>query len=327
MCEAESAELFYSKLSGLLEKLPKYEHTNMGAPPDGSDGCVVSEACFFRGQASADWGLHSSLYRLLDTRGVFEERKINKNEKRIANAERRILDLARKNGVGRGLSALEALTVLQHHGVPTRLIDVSTDWKVALYFACETLDSVDGRLFLMATSSNRWFSDFSPRLSEDSSTLLWWDKYALSEWKQSVWPILLPFSDVRMISQRGFFLVGGLTCNYGGHNYYRGTKGSGENNQKLHNDDMRRVSSLAIEFPNSGSGMECGKRLRRFIEKRDDSKWSASALTVRVPAEYKFKIRELLKGEGVFFDSVYPPVMEVRRLLKYAGADQAVIQG
>ena len=321
-CKEETAEAFYAKLNGLLEGLPVYNHTNVGGPPENR---TVSESCFFRGQASADWGLHSSLYRLLEGQGVFEEGggkgKVEKNETKIAEAEKRILSLARENGVGRGLSQLEALTVLQHHGVPTRLIDVSTDWKVALYFACETLDSVDGRLFIVATSVDRWLSNF-PRPEHPEEELVWWDQGALNDWRHSVWPILLPFSDVRMISQRGFFLVGGLASNYGDHNIYRSKK-FGERQVRLNNDDMRRVSSMTVEFPSARGEVGCKDRLEKFIREREKvgskkvEKWKASALTIKVPAEFKFEIRSLLKEDGVHFDSVYPPVMEVRRLLRY----------
>lgn len=321
---AKSAKKFYRELNVLLGGLPTYQHGNTGMP----EGISEAESCFFRGQASADWGLHSSLYRLLEGRDAFKKGrgrgKVEGNETKIAEAEKRILSLARENGVGRGLSQLETLTVLQHHGVPTRLIDVSTDWKVALYFACETLDSVDGRLFIVATSVDRWLSNF-PKPEHLEEDLVWWDQGALNDWRHSVWPILLPFSDVRMISQRGFFLVGGLASNYGSHNYNR-SKNPGEPQSRLNNDDMRRVSSITVEFPKNRYEMSGEKHLEWFIKSRKSvkkvEKWKASALTIKIPAEFKSDIRNLLKRDGVYFDSIYPPVVEVRRLLRYAGVGE-----
>ncbi|MBW6412295.1 FRG domain-containing protein [Schaalia sp. ORNL0103] len=46
--------------------------------------------------------------------------------------------------------------MLQHHGSPTRLIDVTSDWKIALYFACESDNDVDGRIFLIKTNIFNW---------------------------------------------------------------------------------------------------------------------------------------------------------------------------
>ena len=51
----------------------------------------------------------------------------------MINAEINLLNKAREIGIGRGLTALETLTLLQHHGSPTRLIDITSDWRVALF--------------------------------------------------------------------------------------------------------------------------------------------------------------------------------------------------
>lgn len=323
---AKSAKKFYDELSVLLDGLPTYQHENMGM----AKGVSEVESCFFRGQACADWGLHSSLYRLLEGGGKFFEgqRMVDRNERVIAATEKSILDLARQNGIGRRLTALETLTVLQHHQVPTRLIDVSTDWKVALYFACEELDSKGGRLFLISTSPHRWVRDF-PKAVDPGRNLVWWDsKNKLKRWKTSVWPVLLPFSDVRMISQKGFFLVGGLTSSQGEHHYYRKVQYPGAPNESVHNNDMRRISSIAVEFPNYGSKANHRKRLNDFIDVRlgrsvkpRKSKWTAAALTIRVPHQFKGQIRQLLHDDEIFKDSVYPPITEVRRLLRYAASN------
>ena len=68
------------------------------------------------------------------------------------------------------------------------------------------------------------------------------------------------------------------------------------------------------------------KHLEWFIKSRKSvkkvEKWKASALTIKIPAEFKSDIRNLLKRDGVYFDSIYPPVVEVRRLLSYAGVGE-----
>lgn len=39
---------------------------------------------------------------------------------------------------------LEQIIKAQHYGLPTRLIDVTTDWKIALWFACQSLKKYNG---------------------------------------------------------------------------------------------------------------------------------------------------------------------------------------
>lgn len=43
-------------------------------------------------------------------------------------------------------SAIEKLEILQHYRFPTRLLDVTTNPLVALYFACSGQDSIDGQI-------------------------------------------------------------------------------------------------------------------------------------------------------------------------------------
>ncbi len=311
---ASDPSTFYQELDEVLGSLSVHAHTAFGSELDDQP---AGETCFFRGQSSATWGLSSSLYRLYEDRfasGYVTEAA----EQALANAERQVLETARANGIVRGLTGLERLTILQHHGAPTRLVDVSTDWRVALYFACEELDAEDGRLFVISTCPKRW-TDFRKPLNDDQS-LVWWDKQRLKglDWKQSVWPVLLPFTDSRMVAQRGYFLVGGLTSDRGGHHFYHGRS---KKNAPLSNAEMRRVSSLAIEFPNVFDSLGLQAATQKFLKRRPKSKWTASAITIRIPASIKPGIRGLLAKQGVSRDDIYPPVAETTRLLKHVAAE------
>lgn len=305
----------YQELETALDGVSTYRHTAFGSAQDDQ---LEDEVCFFRGQSSAKWGLSSSLYRLFE-KDFASGYLTSRAEEELAGAERRILDSARRNGIARGLTGLERLTILQHHGAPTRLVDVSTDWKVGLYFACEEQDAEDGRLFIISTSPKRWSAFRKP--VNDGQTLVWWDKVRLKglDWKQSVWPILLPFTDARMVAQRGYFLVGGLVSDHGGHHFYHGRS---RGNAPLSNVEMRRVSSLAIEFPNVFAGLSLQAGIQRFLGKRAKSKWTASAVTIRIPAILKPEIRKLLEEDGLSRDDIYPPITETMRLLRHVATER-----
>ncbi|HLA33409.1 MAG TPA: FRG domain-containing protein [Rhodocyclaceae bacterium] len=91
----------------------------------------------FRGQSNADWRLQSTLERILgdkwstETARQFENYSLDtfKSKYHIYNVEEHTPK-----------SKFAWLSVMQHYGVPTRLIDFTTSPYIALYFALETYD-------------------------------------------------------------------------------------------------------------------------------------------------------------------------------------------
>jgi len=88
---------------------------------------------FYRGQSDKSFGLIPSIYR---------EKFLIQNENRIF---RDIIAQSPADFKG-CTSTFEKLVKMQHYSLPTRLLDITTNPLVALYFACEN-DAVDGKLF------------------------------------------------------------------------------------------------------------------------------------------------------------------------------------
>jgi hypothetical protein len=90
----------------------------------------------YRGQRSAAWGLKTSLERCFERESVDVPRR-NKLEAELLREFKRAyhnyaLHLPRSNCV------IEWLSLMQHHGAPTRLLDFTYSIYVAAYFALET---------------------------------------------------------------------------------------------------------------------------------------------------------------------------------------------
>lgn len=100
---------------------------------------------FYRGQSDKRYGLLPSIYR---------EDVLIQNENRIF---RDIIAQSPADFKG-CVSTFEKLVKMQHYSLPTRLLDITTNPLVALYFACEN-ENVDGKLFRfeVKTSDMKYF--------------------------------------------------------------------------------------------------------------------------------------------------------------------------
>lgn len=92
----------------------------------------------WRGQSRKSWGLSSSLWRLFEP----------PDEVTMRSCEREQLEVVRTwrlaNHALPSSSEQQVLAALQHHGAPTRLLDVTCDPFIALWFACDGAADDDG---------------------------------------------------------------------------------------------------------------------------------------------------------------------------------------
>lgn len=247
---------------------------------------------FYRGHADASWGLSSSLYRTMrSSAGVAE--------KQMEHVEAAILEAMREEGLGHRMTDGELLAVLQHHGIPTRLVDVSKSALPALYFAASEADSRDGRLFMIGL---RLGDDRSyPQIELAGTPALPWAgasigrSYSSRAWTETVACAEDVGLDPRMRAQAGCFLVGGLIKRYAGENISVGGRLQPA-------EKWPDLTTLRIFFPLPGT------------KKPTAARWAAVGWNIRVPAEWKAELRRLLAQRDLTADYMYPDYDGCRRL-------------
>lgn len=107
----------------------------------------------FRGQSDNDWTLKPNLLRILNKYNIDRELglKFEKTLEREYISKAHFFKQTKIVGVYSGQTALN-FSIMQHYGVPTRLLDWSSSPYVALYFAISSNLDKDGALYLFNTT-------------------------------------------------------------------------------------------------------------------------------------------------------------------------------
>lgn len=105
------------------------------------NGLDTNEIMLFRGHADMNYDIVPSLGR--GRRTPIDISIFNEERNMIEMAKNKMPKVFRND-----MEPLELLALLQHHGIPTRLLDVTENALVALYFACCSEPDKDGEVIV-----------------------------------------------------------------------------------------------------------------------------------------------------------------------------------
>lgn len=264
---------------------------------------------YFRGQSNADHGIKTSIVRHMENELKNKNDKISIN-KAMETKEDKIFNLAERMGIGRNATELEKLAILQHHGIPTRLLDITDEALVALYFACSGHPEKDGRIFVFlvdpeSESGEEVYIGKNRNKSLEQSnhpqtTTVGELKAIRTESPKIVRPGTI---DPRIIAQSGLFITGNVTS--AGYQYYPdGAKMKASNQETPHTnlrvDEAIQVTPFKIFFATP-----------KTLKKEHD----IYCKTILIPKNLKSKILIELDNLGVNKKSLFPDFDTMLKLI------------
>ncbi len=278
------------------------------------DNAGASRQMAWRGVVNADYPVHSSIYRW-----YVQENGRHPTELQLASVERKILNNAKTKWRFDNVPALEIFAQSQHLGGKSRLLDVTLNPYVALWFAAEeknpdldNSNSADGRLFAFDVTNRQielnrfWRSRVIPWSdgTPDANSPL---EQTMSEWRTSL-PLLWrpPQYNERIFAQNAAFLVGGVPQYVAGSNArYRkapGNANAGKGNWKI--SEVREVTSVGLSMSRLGTAL-------RFGEQRKSTPTFTVLVSQSAKAEIRNRLRETM---GLDYWTIYPDILGLANL-------------
>lgn len=179
---------------------------------------------WFRGQRNAAWPVLSTLHRSIDEFVSLSSGALESDRRELLREEAKSLYHSFKadawamlQGQERGEWSL--VFHMQHHGIPTRLLDWSESFACALYFAQEGRDPMtDAAIFIVDPAElNERTVGVSGQIAVDDDMDMkarfqlhrWHPKYVSSEEELPTIAVAPVLANRRMVAQRGVFTLSG----------------------------------------------------------------------------------------------------------------------
>ena len=258
---------------------------------EGFAGGVIKNKLWYRGMYKADYKLLPNIFReykngSVESRYVDYENQINADFKRNAYPYF-------KNPPGDD-DYKEWLNIIQHYGVPTRLLDWSENYLVALYFAVVDENKTENKDATVWVLNPNIYNQ-TVNSKESNTKRLHGDNYlyAFNKRKKDInmteYPCLVfpKYLDNRMQAQLSRFLLWG------------------ENDKPLN-----EISEIGFNYYTKEMYENCNNAIK------SPKDWKNPLFKIIINGEYKDKIRNQLDNCGINYHTLFPGLDSLGKTIK-----------
>lgn len=179
-------------------------------------GFLGTREWIFRGQGNSQWEIESSITRTI--KYIVGLLKLNDKEKqdKISSIERQALDIFKSQihlyieNIPSNLENLELISIMQHYGTPTRLVDWTYSPFIAAFFATEATNN-DCAIYALNAKKIKELTDSKVIRSFNPQKDIRSIKYKTLIFENNIEPFFImyepSYKNERIARQQGLFLV------------------------------------------------------------------------------------------------------------------------
>ena len=130
-------------------------------------GSIGGPSYIFRGHSDGKWGISSSFNRCSLGNNIDTAALLEIEEESVTEFKKEAHRFIHPNLFQKMVTKMDWLAVMQHHGVPTRLLDWTASPYVSAYFACIDHPNLSGAIWALQQDSLR---EKMEGVHKDSST-------------------------------------------------------------------------------------------------------------------------------------------------------------
>lgn len=284
--------------SVIINSYEEYEQVNKIVTELYSDSMVL-----YRGQ-SANWGLIPSIARAYNQPKSYKQYKSGLLDKEFEYYQSLYSDdnIQKEKQCS---NKIDFLTICQHYGAPTRLLDVTKNSDIALFFACEHVIS-DGYVYLLVVDSC-YQSDLVSDIILSQPLILQNDKsMTVSDFAESYCKVNKDVSKKDVVIAIEDY-------------YMSRTPLYVEPNKELEDERVKNQQGAFILFANQFFSQESAKIYQRpiaawnitskppFIIRNRLQQYNRSNLIkIRIPCQLKNEIKTIIANKGITPYLIYP---------------------